>query len=130
MASVRSGPAALARRARIVVLAGEGLSHTEVAERVGTSTPAVRHWRSRYACGVPRRCGTRPDRAGRVRWMRPTLWRCYGLQPSRTQTFKFSTYPQLEAKVRAVIGLYLDPPEGAVVLSVDEKSRAPRGADE
>ncbi len=44
-------------------------------------------------------------------------------QPWRCQTFKFSTDPELEAKVRDVVGLYLNPPENAVVLSVDEKSQ-------
>jgi len=50
-------------------------------------------------------------------------WRRYGLQPWRRETFKFSTDPELEAKVRDVVGLYLDPPEKAVVLCVDEKSQ-------
>ena len=50
-------------------------------------------------------------------------WRRLGLQPWRRETFKFSTDPELEAKVRDVIGLYLDPPEKAVVLCVDEKSQ-------
>ncbi len=49
------------------------------------------------------------------------VWREYGLQPWRTESFKFSTDPQLEAKVRDVIGLYLNPPDKAVVLCVDEK---------
>jgi len=52
------------------------------------------------------------------------VWREYGLQPWRAETFKFSTDPQLEAKVRDVTGLYLNPPEKAVVLCVDEKPRA------
>ena len=50
-------------------------------------------------------------------------WRRFGLKPHRRQTFKFSTDPELQAKVRDVIGLYLDPPEKAVVLCVDEKSQ-------
>jgi transposase len=52
------------------------------------------------------------------------VWREYGLQPWRAQSFKFSTDPQLEAKVRDVIGLYLNPPDKAVVLCVDEKPQA------
>ena len=48
------------------------------------------------------------------------VWRKYGLQPWRTETFKFSTDPELEAKIRDVVGLYLDPPKGAVVVCVDE----------
>jgi transposase len=50
-------------------------------------------------------------------------WRRYGVQPWRRGTFKFSTDPQLDAKVRDVVGLYLDPPEKAIVLCVDEKSQ-------
>jgi transposase len=51
------------------------------------------------------------------------VWREYGLQPWRTETFKFSTDPQLEAKLRDVVGLYLNPPDKAVVLCLDEKSQ-------
>ena len=50
-------------------------------------------------------------------------WRRFGLKPWRRETFKFSTDPELEAKIRDVIGLYLDPPAKAVVLCVDEKSQ-------
>jgi len=57
------------------------------------------------------------------------VWRDHDLQPQRLGTFKLSTDPEFEAKVADVVGLYLDPPVGAVVLSIDEKTRAPRGAD-
>lgn len=50
-------------------------------------------------------------------------WREYGIQPWKAETFKFSTDPELEAKVTNVIGLYLAPPDNAVVLSVDKKSQ-------
>jgi len=50
-------------------------------------------------------------------------WRRYHLQPWRRETFKFSTDPELEAKVRDIVGLYLEPPENAIVLCVDEKSQ-------
>lgn len=50
-------------------------------------------------------------------------WREYGVQPWRSGTFKFSTDPELVAKVTDVVGLYLAPPENAVVLCVDEKSQ-------
>jgi transposase len=50
-------------------------------------------------------------------------WQRYGVQPWRQETFKFSTDPELEAKVRDVVGLYLNPPEKAIVLCVDEKSQ-------
>jgi transposase/DNA-binding CsgD family transcriptional regulator len=50
-------------------------------------------------------------------------WRDYGIQPWRSRSFRFSTDPHLEAKVVDVVGLYLNPPENAIVLSVDEKSQ-------
>jgi transposase-like protein len=50
-------------------------------------------------------------------------WRRYHVQPWRRETFKFSTDPELEAKIRDVVGLYLDPPAKAIVLCVDEKSQ-------
>lgn len=50
------------------------------------------------------------------------IWRAFGLQPHRTETFKLSKDPQFVSKVRDIVGLYLDPPERAVVLCVDEKS--------
>jgi transposase len=52
-----------------------------------------------------------------------TIWREAGIQPWRAESFRFSTDPELEAKVVDVVGLYLDPPENAVVLCVDEKSQ-------
>jgi transposase len=52
-----------------------------------------------------------------------TAWREYGVAPWRVETFKFSTDPELVGKVTDVVGLYLDPPENAIVLCVDEKSQ-------
>ena len=49
------------------------------------------------------------------------IWHRFGVQPWRAGTFTFSTDPALEAKIRDVVGLYLHPPEKAVVLCVDEK---------
>jgi len=51
------------------------------------------------------------------------VWRAFGLKPHLTDTWKLSTDPQFVDKVRDVVGLYLDPPERAVVLCVDEKSQ-------
>ena len=51
------------------------------------------------------------------------IWRAFGLQPHRQQTWKLSKDPQFIDKVRDVVGVYLDPPERAVVLCVDEKSQ-------
>jgi transposase len=51
------------------------------------------------------------------------IWRKYGLQPHRVETFKFSTDPEFDGKLADIVGLYLDPPERALVLCVDEKSQ-------
>jgi hypothetical protein len=52
------------------------------------------------------------------------IWRAFGLQPHRTDTFKLSNDPLFVEKVYEIVGLYLNPPEAAVVLSVDEKAVA------
>jgi transposase len=51
------------------------------------------------------------------------IWHAFGLQPHRTETFKLSPDPQLIDKVRDIVGLYMNPPEHALVLCVDEKSQ-------
>jgi hypothetical protein len=51
------------------------------------------------------------------------IWRIRGLQPHRVRQFKLSTDPQFTTKLRDIIGLYVDPPAHAIVLSVDEKSQ-------
>jgi transposase len=154
--SVRAG---LAQRARIVLLAADGVGNTEIAGRVGVARQTVLTWRSRYARGglrgledAPKPGRPRvidrariiaetlrppPKRLGVTHWSSRLLgarlkvanstiakaWRAYGIQPWRSGSFRFSTDPQLEAKVVDVVGLYLDPPENAVVLCVDEKSQ-------
>ncbi|WP_245820009.1 helix-turn-helix domain-containing protein, partial [Rhodococcoides yunnanense] len=51
------------------------------------------------------------------------VWREHGVQPWRSETFKFSTDPELVAKVTDIVALYLEPPENAIALCVDEKSQ-------
>jgi transposase len=51
------------------------------------------------------------------------IWRAFGLKPHRTETFKLSPDPLFIEKVRDIVGLYLNPPEAAVVLCVDEKAQ-------
>ena len=51
------------------------------------------------------------------------IWRAFGVRPHRVETFKLSKDPLLVPKVRDVVGLYLNPPDRAVVLCVDEKSQ-------
>jgi hypothetical protein len=74
---------------------------------------AVTHWSTRL---LGRHLGVSDATVARA-------WRAYRVQPWRRGTFKFSTDPELEAKVRDVVGLYLDPPANAIVLCVDEKSQ-------
>ena len=154
--SLRAG---LAQRARIVLLAADGVPVKDIVERVGASKPTVIGWKKRYLAegigGLDDRPkpGRRkqiddvevvlatleppPERLGVTHWSSRLLaaelglshvtvakvWKQWGLQPWRVETFKFSTDPELEAKVRDVVGLYLNPPERAVVLCVDEKSQ-------
>src|SRR5438445_3874855 len=74
---------------------------------------AATHWSTR---AMAARCGLSQSTVSRV-------WRAFGLQPHRTETFKLSKDPLFVEKVRDIVGLYLNPPEKAVVLCVDEKSQ-------
>lgn len=75
--------------------------------------PAATHWSSR---GMARAAGLSTSTVQRI-------WRAFGLRPHRLETFKLSTDPDFVAKVRDVVGLYMSPPDRAVVLCVDEKSQ-------
>lgn len=78
------------------------------------STPeGATHWSSR---GMARTSGVSVSSVQRI-------WRAFGLQPHRSETFKLSTDPLFIEKVRDVVGLYVSPPEHAIVLCVDEKSQ-------
>lgn len=78
------------------------------------SLPAdATHWSSR---GMARASGLSVSTVQRI-------WRAFGLQPHRLETFKLSTDPDFVAKVRDVVGLYMSPPDRAIVLCVDEKSQ-------
>jgi transposase len=166
----KGAQARVVERARIILLAADGLTGAQIAERAGCTEPTVVKWRRQYAerglagledaarPGGPKTVLTSevvsqilaatvtppPEslRAAGVThwssrrlaaWLRQdrdisvshdsitVLWRRFCLQPHRTEGFKFSTDPQLEAKVRDVVGLYLAPPDNAVVVCVDEK---------
>ena len=149
----------MAQRARIVLLAAQGVPNAEIGRRVGLSRPTVIQWRNRYeaggisALGDLDRCGrppviddvavvvatiqAPPEALGVTHWSARLLgthlgisfasvariWREWNLQPWRRETFKFSTDPELDAKVRDVVGLYVNPPDQAVVVCIDEKSQ-------
>jgi transposase len=84
-----------------------------VALTLGPPPEGTTHWSVRR---MAQRTGMSPSTVHRI-------WAELGYRPHRTETFKFSTDPALEAKVRDVVALYLDPPDGAIVLSVDEKTQ-------
>ncbi len=71
------------------------------------------HWSTR---GMAAACGLSQTAVSRI-------WRAFGLKPHLRETFKLSTDPFFVEKVRDVVGLYLNPPDRAIVLSVDEKSQ-------
>ena len=150
----------LARRARIVLLAAEGLDNKTIAAELGAAKDTVGIWRRRFAerrleglydeprPGTPRRIGddaiaetvrltleeTPVDAThwslrsmARATGYAPStihrIWRAFGLQPHRSKSFKLSSDPLFVEKVRDIVGLYLNPPERALVLCVDEKSQ-------
>jgi transposase len=85
-----------------------------VIVRTLSEPPAgLSHWSSRL---LAREMGMSTSTVQRI-------WKEAGLQPHRTETFKWSRDPELEAKIRDVVGLYLAPPARAIVLSLDEKTQ-------
>jgi transposase len=154
-------PQSVATRARIVLLAAEGVSNSEIARQLGVSRPTVILWRARFAEHGPQALSeTKPGRgrkptitaakikavvdattqtrpAGQTHWSCRTMakaqglspatvqriWDAHGLKPHRVKTFKLSNDPQFSEKLTDVVGLYLNPPEKAIVLCVDEKSQ-------
>ena len=86
----------------------------QVIVRTLESTPrGATHWSTR---GMAKTMGFSNATISRI-------WRAFGLQPHRSETFKLSNDPLLIDKVRDIVGLYLNPPDHAVVLCVDEKSQ-------
>jgi transposase len=157
----RNTPQKVVWRARIVLLAGEGLTASAIAAGSGKSVLTVRRWRRRFlAKGVagllkdatrpPRRkpltaeqiaevvhmtLHTKPPNGTHwsVRTLAPVvglspssiqrIWSAHGLKPHLTKTFKLSNDKRFVEKVIDLVGLYLDPPDRALVLSLDEKSQ-------
>jgi transposase len=162
LARLPSVPSGLAKRARIVLLAADGMPNAQIARAVGVSRPTVICWRDRYAAGGIRALddeprsgrppvideidvvvatlandGRPPERLAITHWSARFLaaelgisfasvariWRKWNIRPHRIQAFTFGTDPELEFKIRDVVGLYLHPPENAVVVSTDGKHR-------
>src|SRR5713226_7286810 len=157
----RRTEARLVLRARIVLLAADGHTDLEIAERLGMVPRTAARWRARFlkegAAGLERDA-PRPGRtpaispqtvlaviekttqqkpSHRTHWSTRTMaaavgiseasvrriWRAHGLKPHRVHTFKLSNDPRFAEKLEDVVGLYLNPPEHALVLCADEKSQ-------
>jgi len=91
---------------------------TELVERIVNTTlhekpPAATHWSTR----------TLAAKFGVSKMVTQRIWKAHGLQPHRVETFQLSRDRRFVEKLRDVVGLYLNPPEHALVLSVDEKSQ-------
>jgi len=151
---------ALALRARMILLCGEGNNNTQVAHQIRVRIQTVCKWRRRFVerrldglldeprPGTPRKVSdaevervltmtlestpkdathwsTRSlaSASGFSRSTISRIWRAFALQPHRSETFKLSKDPLFIEKVRDIVGLYLNPPDRALVLCVDEKSQ-------
>lgn len=146
-------------RARIILLAAEGLSNIQIAQRLNTRKARISKWRTRFAAegldglwddfrpGRPAQHDPEQNEkhilemldqkppAGFAQWNGPLLakalklnvhqvWKILrqrGINLQRRRSWCISTDPEFSAKAADVVGLYLNPPENAVVLSVDEK---------
>jgi transposase len=149
------------QRAKIVLLAAQGLLNKDIAEQVDLDRRQVAMWRQRFLDGGVDALMRDAPRPGRTRtvdadaeslilattlqerpitathWSTRTLaaqmgvgpttirriWKRNGLKPHRQEAFKLSRDPRFEDKLLDVVGLYLSPPERAIVLCCDEKSQ-------
>lgn len=84
-----------------------------VIKTLETTPPGRTHWSTR---SMAAHLGLSHSTIGRI-------WRAFGLQPHRTESFRLSQDPQLVEKVRDIVGLYMNPPDNALVVCVDEKSQ-------
>jgi len=160
-ARARSQPQRLVQRARIVLLAADGIESKEIATKLRVSRPTVQLWRERFlafrTAGLEKDA-PRPGRIPRIaddkiaaiveatlhgeppnatHWSTRVMahaqgvseatvrriWKQHDLKPHRVSTFKVSRDPQFVQKLIDVVGLYVNPPDKALVLCVDEKSQ-------
>ncbi len=148
-----------ADRARIILLAAQGMSNREIAAQLGTRAARVSKWRTRFAGqrlagladetrpGKPRRYDADTEKrilqklddtppCGQATWTAPRLaaalgdvsdqqvWRVLrrrGISLCRRRSWCLSTDPEFSRKAANIVGLYLHPPDNAIVLAVDEK---------
>jgi transposase len=148
------------QRAKVLLMAADGVANSQIAATVGVTPMTVRSWRTRFAQeglakfavvreGRGRKPGISPEQieeivrltqhekpSGETHWscrsmakqvgVSPAtvqrIWSGRGLKPHLVKTFKLSNDPAFEEKLIDVVGLYLNPPEKAVVLCMDEKT--------
>jgi transposase len=157
----QTAPVRQVRRAQVLLLAADGVSNVEIAERCAVSRPTVLAWRKQFeAEGLTRfgevakgrgakssispetvaeivRLTTQTTPEGATHWscrsmaarvgVSPAsvqrIWSDLGLKPHLVDTFKVSNDPRFEEKLVDVVGLYLNPPDQAIVFCFDEKSQ-------
>ncbi len=156
----RTMPHPLGHRAKIILLAADGFTNTDIADKLGLSKATVGLWRRRFLDqglvglydelrpGGPRSISDRKIAAlirktlktkprDGTHWTCRSIaaetdlskstvqrvWKAFGIQPHRQKHFQLSTDPFFVEKVRDIVGLYLNPPDKAMVLCVDEKSQ-------
>jgi transposase len=160
LARSQTAPHRQVQRAEALLLAGDGIANSQIAQRVGVKAATVRAWRTRFAeeglaklgkvrAGRGRKSSIAQDTieeiveltrnakpAGQTQWSCRTMakqvgvspatvqrvWAARGLKPHLVKTFKLSNDPRFEEKLIDVVGLYLAPPDNAIVLCLDEKS--------
>src|ERR687889_1085736 len=161
LAKLQSAEHRLVQRARVLLLAGDGVSNSEISEVAGVSRPTVLAWRGQFekdglvgfgevAKGRGRKPSISEEKVaeivdltlhskpeGETHWSCRSMakkvgvssasvqriWSARGLKPHLVKTFKLSNDRQFEEKLVDVVGLYLNPPDQAVVLCMDEKSQ-------
>lgn len=152
-------PHGLVRRAKIILMAAEGLTNKIIAEKLDLSPVVIGMWRKRFLKqglmglydearpGGPRSISdeqiaqlirkTLQKKPQNTHWTCRSIaqetqlskstvqrvWKAFAMQPHRQKHFKLSTDPFFVEKVRDIVGLYLNPPDKALVLCVDEKSQ-------
>ena len=160
IAKSQTAPFRQVQRARVLLLAADGVANARIAEQAGVTVTTVRSWRARFEqdglaklgkvrAGRGRKSTIPQDKideiveltrnatpAGQTHWSCRTMaaqvgvspatvqrvWAARGLKPHQVKTFKLSKDPRFEEKMIDVVGLYMDPPENAIVLCLDEKS--------
>jgi transposase len=161
LARSQSAAHRVVQRARVLLLAADGVANSEISEAVGVSRPTVLAWRDQFEeeglteFGVVAKgrgpkpsiseekvaeiveltlhstpegqthwsCRSMADKVGVSPASVQRIWSARGLKPHLVKTFKLSNDQRFEDKLVDVVGLYLNPPEQAVVLCMDEKSQ-------